>query len=211
MKKQKRKDGCLYTEEIKDKILFQVMNVEKNRELLEQIPHDIYLDLAIVFFYFENDGDCRQKICLFDNLQMEQYGVTVGELKGWAMENTPRLLPVSFHSMEDILRGFHIWEQVGGGTEPLPLYVLTNVKMFLGAACIFYPEVLGSIGNAVQTDFYILPSSIHECIILPAVDGYSKSELEEIVRQVNEAQVPEQEILSNYVYFYDKNGKKMSK
>ena len=111
--------------------------------------------------------------------------------------------------MEDILREFHIWEKIGGGTEKLPLYVLTNAKMFLGAACVFYPEVLSSIGNAVQTDYYILPSSIHECIILPASSGYSREELEEIVRQVNEAQVPEQEILSNHVYFYDKAAEKM--
>ena len=191
-------------EEIKDKILFQVMNAEKNQELLEQVPHDRYLDLAIVFFYMEEGEDCRQKVYLFDNRQLEYYGLTKERLKTWAMENTPRLLPVSFHSMEDILREFHIWEKIGGGTEKLPLYVLTNAKMFLGAACVFYPEVLSSIGNAVQTDYYI-----HECIILPASSGYSREELEEIVRQVNEAQVPEQEILSNHVYFYDKAAEKM--
>ena len=204
-----RKDGYLRAEEIKDKILFQVMNAEKNQELLEQVPHDRYLDLAIVFFYMEEGEDCRQKVYLFDNRQLEYYGLTKERLKTWAMENTPRLLPVSFHSMEDILREFHIWEKIGGGTEKLPLYVLTNAKMFLGAACVFYPEVLSSIGNAVQTDYYILPSSIHECIILPASSGYSREELEEIVRQVNEAQVPEQEILSNHVYFYDKAAEKM--
>lgn len=185
------------------------MNAEKNQELLGQVPHERYLDLAIVFFYMEDEGECRQKVCLFDNQQMEQYGIAPGQLRQWAMVNTPRMLPVSFHSMEDVLREFHLWEQVGGPA--LPMYVLTNVKMFLGAACIFYPEVLGSIGKAVQMDFYILPSSIHECIILPAIGGYSREELEEIVRQVNEAQVPEQEILSDHVYFYDKSRGKMCK
>ena len=84
-------------EEIKDKILFQVMNAEKNQELLEQVPHDRYLDLAIVFFYMEEGEDCRQKVYLFDNRQLEYYGLTKERLKTWAMENTPRLLPVSFH------------------------------------------------------------------------------------------------------------------
>lgn len=201
----------MYTEEIKDKILFQLMNAEKNQELLDQLPHGTCLDLAIVFFYFEDEGDSRQKLCLFDNQQMERHGVSVKELREWAAKNTPRLLPVSFHSMEELLREFHIWTPSGQNPEPLPLYVLTNVKMFLGAACIFYPGVLESIGDAVQRDFYILPSSIHECIILPAAEGYSKEELEKIVLQVNETQVPEQEILSNYVYYYDRTRKKMCK
>lgn len=187
------------------------MNAEKNRELLDQVPHDIYLDLAMVFFYMEEDEKCRQKIFLINNQQMEEYGLAKEKLRVWAMKNTPRLLPVSFHSMEEILREFHLWERFGGETGQVSMYVLTNVKMFLGAACMFYPEVLRTIGDAVQGNLYILPSSIHECIILPAAEGYSKEELEEIVRQVNEAQVPEQEILSDTVYFYHKSMGKICK
>lgn len=91
------------------------------------------------------------------------------------------------------------------------MYVLTNVRMFLGAACLFYPRVLPSIRNAVQEDFYIIPSSVHECIILPMSDAYTKSELEKIVYEVNLTQVPEQEVLSNYVYFYQKSTGKFHK
>ena len=95
-------------EKIKKVILFQVINAKQNRELLEQIPHEIRLDLALVFFYMEENEDCRKKIYLFNNEQMGQYGVTKEELRVWAMENTPRLLPVSFHSMQDVIREFEL-------------------------------------------------------------------------------------------------------
>lgn len=192
-------------EKIKNEILFQVINAKRNRELLEQVPHEIHLDLALVFFHMEEGGNGRKKIYLFHNEQMQQHGITKEELKAWAMENTPRLLPVSFHSMREVIREFRLEDAAEKNAEEIPMYILTNVKMFLGAACIFYPRVLASIGNAVQDDFYILPSSIHECIILPACGACTKGELEKIVREVNITQVPEQDILSNHVYFYQKD------
>lgn len=198
-------------EKIKSEILFQVINAKRNRELLEQIPHEICLDLALVFFYMEESGDCRKNIYLFNNEQMRQYEVTKEELRTWAMENTPRLLPVSFHSIREVLREFQLGNEAEKKAEQVPMYVLTNVRMFFGAACLFYPRVLASIANAVQDDLYILPSSVHECIILPASDTYTRDELEKIVCEVNVTQVPEQEILSDCVYFYQKDARKISK
>lgn len=199
----------MHTEKIKEQILFQVVNAQKNRDLLEHVPHEIHLDLALVFFYIADQEDGRKKIFLFNNAQMKEHGITKKELKKWAMENTPRLLPVSFHSMGDLLREFQFEDQITAAH--VPMYVLTNVKMFLGAACIFYPCVLPSIGKAVQSDFFILPSSVHECIILPASSAYTRCELEKIVYEVNITQVPEQEILSDHVYFYQKSTGKMTK
>lgn len=198
-------------EKIKSEILFQVINAKRNRELLEQIPHEICLDLALVFFYMEEGEDCRKNIYLFNNEQMGQYEVTKEELRTWAMENTPRLLPVSFHSIREVLREFQLGDEAEKKADQVPMYVLTNVRMLFGAACLFYPSVLASIANAVQDDLYILPSSVHECIILPASDTYTRDELEKIVCEVNVTQVPEQEILSDCVYFYQKHAKKISK
>lgn len=201
----------MYAEKIKNEILFQVVNAARNRDLLERAPHHTYLDLALVFFYMEEGEDRRRRIYLFTNEQMDRYKVTKEELKEWAMANTPRLFPVSFHSMRHVLREFSLRDQMAEEAGQAPMYVLTNVKMFLGASCLFYPKVLPSIRNALQADFYILPSSIHECIILPMSDAYTKNELEKIVYEVNLTQVPEQEILSNYVYFYQRSTNKFCK
>lgn len=197
-------------EKIKNEILFQVVNATKNRDLLEQAPHQRYLDLALVFFYMEETEDHQKRTFILSNEQMHRYGIAKEQVAEWAMANTPRLFPVSFHSMEHVLRKFSLWEQAEAADQP-PMYVLTNVRMFLGAACLFYPKVLPSIRNAVQGDFYIIPSSVHECIILPMSHAYEKRELEKIVYEVNLTQVPEQEVLSNYVYFYQKRTGKFHK
>ena len=113
-----------------------------------------------MFFYLEETEDHQKRTFILSNQQMRRLGVTKEQVTEWAMENTPRLLPPSFHSMEHVLQKFCLWEQAQ--KDQPPMYVLTNVRMFLGAACLFYPRVLPSIRNAVQEDFYIIPSSVHD-------------------------------------------------
>ena len=84
------------------------------------------------------------------------------------------------------------------------MYVLTNEKKYLGAAALLYPYVLNHIGKILKNNFYVLPSSIHECILVPDSGRYSRMELMSMVREVNESQVEKEEILSYEVYYYDR-------
>ena len=87
------------------------------------------------------------------------------------------------------------------------LYVLTNSSRVNGAACILYDNLLKKFANDVHSDLYILPSSVHEVIIVPKKNAFDKSELADMVREVNEQGVSQDEILSDNVYEYNrKNG-----
>ena len=90
------------------------------------------------------------------------------------------------------------------------MFVLSNQYRHFGAACILYNRVLEDIGNQLNENFYILPSSIHEVIILP--EGFSPCEedLNEMIIDINQTQVSEEEILSNHAYYYDRTERKLT-
>ncbi len=151
---------------------------------------------------------------------MRQWKVTKEQLWNAAKENTKRLLPAECfgmnfavyellsrstpgeHDRENLLRRtWHIHEELEL-PEKDKMYVLSNKLKNYGAACIAYPYILDMLAGVLKENFYVLPSSVHEVIIVPESSQIRQSELERMVREINETQVPEEEILSNHAYFY---------
>ena len=86
----------------------------------------------------------------------------------------------------------------------IPMYVLSNKQKLQGAACMFYPDILKNFAEEKNSDLYILPSSIHEVILLPAVGDLEKEGLLEMVTEINKTQVQECDVLADSVYYYNR-------
>lgn len=193
----------------KTDIVYQLRNYERNRSWLTQIPHIRYLDLAIIFcFSLPEEQKQEERFCLVTNREMDHWQVTVEQLEELAQENTCRLLPPVFSTLEDMIRELSqgALKLEKKSENAIPMYILSNERKLYGAAAILYPGVLKTIGHYLQDDLYILPSSIHECILVPSRGPYRQADLEGIVTEINESQVPWEEFLSNHVYFYKKSG-----
>ncbi len=190
-------------------IMYQLMNYERNRKLLEQIPHIRYLDMAIVFYYWKKEDDVMEGAYLISKEQMKFWGYSLEDLERAAAYNTPRHLAVTFQPMEELVRellGEEVVKLEGDEKPHIPMYILTNQEKLFGASVMLYPQVLWAVSQSLQDDLYVLPSSIHECIIVPLSVKCSQNELQEIVTDINATQVPEEEILSDRVFIYHKNG-----
>ena len=89
--------------------------------------------------------------------------------------------------------------------EEIPLFVMSNGDYMNGASVILYKDVLRDFAKYMEHDLYILPSSIHEVIIL-LDNEYAKApeELARMVRETNRIVVDREEILSDHVYYYDR-------
>lgn len=90
------------------------------------------------------------------------------------------------------------------------MYVLSNPIRSLGAACIAYPEVLDMAGKILNDDYYVLPSSIHEVVLVPESKGMEPDEMDAMVMDINETQVEEEEILSNHAYIYERKARRLT-
>jgi len=87
------------------------------------------------------------------------------------------------------------------------MFVLTNERRFCGAAVMLYSKLLHKIAMRLGKDLLIIPSSIHEVIIMPDRGEYSIEELSNFVRNINEEAVEQEERLTNHIYIYRrKNG-----
>ena len=89
------------------------------------------------------------------------------------------------------------------------MYVLSNTIRNFGAAAIMYDRRLEHIGEYLREDYYVLPSSVHEVIIIPKSKAPGKRELIEMVSDINATQVEEEDVLSDNAYYYDRRLKKL--
>lgn len=200
---------------VKEKICFRLVNAEKNDALLKDIPYIPFLDLLITFYYPVDDVKIGKGTIQIRNSHMELWGVDTQELWRAAQQNTKRLCPPECCSMERLMM-----EMVGGcafdepaGDLPenmgIPMYVLTNRERVFGASVILYDKYLDRIAESLGSSFYLLPSSIHEVILLPKQNGDDGGRLQEIVREVNEKELERQDILSDSIYYYDMQKKRI--
>lgn len=143
----------------------------------------------------------------------DMWNISEEELFQTEEKNTPRLFPPSLKSVHDVV--CELWEERFGEEAKVSadcqigMYLLTNKQKHTGAGVMFYDGILKDMALAFRGDLYILPSSTHEVIILPAVEGESAAELAEMLKEINTAMVDKEEILSNHVYCYKRETKEL--
>lgn len=203
---------------VKDKIVCKLINEEANRQFLEDKPYTKVEDLAVVYqILMDKNAEGTATITITDNL-MERYGITLEDLHEQALLNMDVLQPYSFKGMSetiiemmagDIARdnGMDISEAREMASQMIPdvpdtMFVLTNDTKVNGAAAILNDDTRQEIADKVG-DFYVLPSSVHETLIIPKDAGMELRDLEQMVQEVNQTQVAPQERLSDHVYEYD--------
>ena len=96
--------------------------------------------------------------------------------------------------------GLPVYEPDLYGNAPVPLLVLTNESKYCGAACMLYEGLLRDLSDEIRSDLFIIPSSIHEVLLLPDEGEFSEEELSALVCEINAHFINPSEILSDHVY-----------
>ena len=200
-------------ENIKDKVFCRLVNLQMNQKKIEHIPHRTYLDFAItcrLLHLVDYNGMASSEIGYGE---LELMGVTEEELFNQALLNTERLFPVEFRPMvsvlEKILKNQNAPDSLIKESldleemqEKVNMYVLSNTTGVNGAMTILYEDILKQIAIQLKTEIlYLLPSSVHEWIVLPGCDDVAF--LKDLVENVNYTEVPDMDVLSYHVYRYD--------
>lgn len=193
-------------EHCREQIVYRLVNTAANTEMLKDIPHVPFFDLTVVFYcLISNDINGIQSLRITNKI-MEQWGLSTEELFDLAQDNTPRLFPERFRSMQEFVEHLSVSADI-----PFPMdtsiskyspYILTNSNGINGAAVWLYPGVLERVGEQLSQNFYILPSSTHELLILRAQSEFTRPELLRMVYQVNRSCVDQEEFLSDNIYYY---------
>ncbi len=194
-------------EEFRRNVFMRLVNREKNEELLQKIPHKVFLDLAVVYYYSVPISGGVQGTMVITLEHLNLLGITEEELHQTAVCNCERFQPAKLRCMEEVVYelgrkiGVEVKEAICDG--PF-LYVLTNTKGMFGAISIVFEKELERFSKRINNSFYVLPSSVHEVILVPACKEFNITYFSNMVREINETQVEPTEVLSDSIYFYDK-------
>lgn len=197
-----------FTETVRRKIYAKLINAEHNKEMLETVPHRRFLDLAVVYYVsFEGEDGQRNSMEQVSNKFMALWGKDEEILYQTAMENMRAAGEAVFVSMETVIKQIYPKADIPEEVKDYDagMYILTNKSKEYGASELLDRSTLQMIADKVGDKFIILPSSIHECIILRmhSVPEYEK--LAEMVQEVNDTEVREEERLSYHVYVYSRD------
>ena len=216
-------------EKMKEKVVFKAVGYARNKELLRQIPHILFLDMALVFYCHVPQKELDSATILVYNSHLKMWGVTKERLYWDAQKNTPRILPARILSMEEMMKEICSVDEIGEGTmEDMEqtaegnapdsgfgkggrMFVLGNEKKLFGAAAMFYRDTIEEFSDEMGKSIFILPSSVHEVILVPDDGLQEPEELWKMVCEINETQVEPEDVLTDSVYYFSRKCKKIKK
>ena len=195
---------------MKPYIFFRLISLDRNKKLLGQIPHIPFLDLAVTFHCLVRSEEDAIGSIRINNEHMKLWDISLEQIKKLAFNNTKGLFPPIIKTMEKVIKGIINGDSLKDGSyefedssnDSYPMYILTNEKGINGASCMLYKDVIKDFANLINSDLYILPSSIHELILIPMENTIEKERFSQMVTEINTSQVPIEEVLSDHVYIY---------
>ena len=188
---------------VKDRIFYKLVSFEKNRKFLKDAPHLRWNGLAVVFYYAMEEDIIAGGSIAVKRQHMLMWKQNAESLYRLADRNTRRSMPELLVSMRELvmeLTGVWIRE-----ADTVPMYVLTNQEKRFGAAAMLYSERIGEMAEQFDSDILILPSSIHEVLLIPDDHSREYAFYRQMVEEVNRSQVEPEEVLSGGLYRYCRN------
>jgi hypothetical protein len=201
-------------ESMKDKVVFQVVNTSQNKEMISLCPHRTFLDLTVVYRVVLSVDDEGVSGFLITNDIARIEDITEKVLYSLAKKNTKKMFPFKSERIEQTMcRLMKKWgatdEEVDSSfpdMDSVPnseqVYVISNKYEFFGANALLYKDVIGKVAKNIGTDCYVLPSSVHDLVVLSTEAFSEKAKLMELVRETNHEHVKVSDRLSDSIYIY---------
>ena len=189
-------------DEAGSKIEFRLINADTNEKRLEDKPFKRFGEFALSYQLKVGTADNGFYVTLITNDMMELWNLNIDELHRQAVENMDPINNFVLQKLSDLLE---IPDRTG-------MFVLTNKHKMNGATMIMFDEVRQKVGKYVGGDYYILPSSVHEVIIIPKRYTSDISYLTYMIRSANrdERIVRPDDFLSDNLYEYNMYTRKLS-
>ena len=190
----------------KEYLSLELINTARNEDLLAKVPHYELLDMSVVYRLRLSNGHNECESTLITNDMLENYGITADQLKADALENAPKAFPARVDGLTEVLANSlgMTPEELSGG-QPEIMYVASVENRVKGAGVLMYPGFLKEYADKIGADLYVLPSSIHEVLLVKDEGQFTAQELKDMVVDVNSSIVDPKEQLTDSAYHYDRS------
>lgn len=215
-------------QKVKNQIVIKLVNRESNREFLKDTPFIPFNDLAVIFsILVSTHEEGTATIMVKSNILYDYWKMDAESLLELALENSKRLLPVKIQSMEEVLKEMlgrdfasqfgmdtemysdieldTLFQEIAGDNQGADMYVASNIGRINGASVMLYRNLLHDFAERIKRNVFIIPSSIYELILVPDNGHMGAKDIRSMVVDVNATQVAPDEVLSDNVYYYNRN------
>ena len=192
-------------ESIRKKLVLRLFHQQGNEAIMDQYPCRKVLDLFLICEIQQEWESEDEASTAVTKEMLKQWNIPEDKLFEDAMEAAPRNEPYNFRKIEDVLMEYKA-DMVFPKAEDVSLYVATTNSRYWGACVMVYPDFLRDVALFLGQDFYIIPSSVHEVLILPGKNAPTVENLNNIIAQINEKLLDPFERLSNQVYLCTRAG-----
>ena len=180
---------------------FKVVSLERNMQMLADVPYRQIEDLALIPVCNVSSDMIGNGCITIHNKHFQEWEISEEELWENVFENAYKAAPVKISTIAE-----HVGGIMGSPYDDTlnNILVVSNENMRYGASAVFYPGVLKMISEKLNSDLVIIPSSVHETIVMPSyIADSNEYTLANMIREVNETVVSDEEILSDNAYYYD--------
>lgn len=175
-------------------VFLQLINTERNTELLREVPHRAFHDLSVIYRYKVTDAGERLGSIVIKSSHLPE-GVTEELLYEAACKNTWEMFPWMVKNVENIV-----------GMPAPNMFMLTNEYGVNGAHVLLNPDALRAGAASLGSEkVWILPSSLHELILVPYIGENDADALLRMVYAINRTMLESDAFLSDSVYMFDVN------
>ena len=203
------------------KIVFQLVNTELNKSLLEQVPHRSFLDLSIIYslvITMDSKGIQSTKVT---NDIAHMLGLTENQLFKYAAENTKRIFPATIRKMDEVMLKMCLMtgmplefaEVAKMITQEDKLinsfWTISTATRIIGAVSLLYEDELHKLAESLESNLYVLPIMESRAFVISA-DLSDPKDLKDLASKILEECIPLDEKLSDQIYFYDKTLRKLT-
>lgn len=188
-------------EQILSKAYCEVIGIKGNKKMLYSMPYIKVEDMAIIYKLLISENDEGLAAIKVNNQILDDTGISLKELHERAIINTQDFFPVELISMP-LMFGMEVNDRTS-------MFILTNRQRTNGAMAAFYPGALQKVAKSLCKDIYVLPSSIHEVILMPDT-GENVSELRALVKDMNRNVVSKEDKLTDSVYRFRLGDERLS-
>ena len=189
---------------VKERLFIKLINRSSNRDFLEEVPYEEYLDLAIVAYVRVNDRKIGNGIIMVRHEHCRMWGIDPELVLMTAKKNTHDHDGFTIRHILDVLEsmGNTSLGKSSSDRDDFPMYVATNRKMLNGASVLTMKDKLMEYHRVIGGDYYIIPSSVHELILLGRTSTDRSVDINRMIREVNETQLGPDDVLSDHAYLY---------
>lgn len=167
-----------------------------------------YLDLEL-YFRVELSNDDTYKVI---DAMLDTWNITKDELLRIALETNQHVALSMRDVMKDVLiedgTPDYMIEAMLDAFQDATQIVLKNASTLFGASAIYKTELLKGVADKYESDLYIIPSSIHEVIVIPT-EGITTADMDKMIRDINQSEVAPEEVLSDHVYIFRRDTMKI--